>query len=230
MSTRSLPSPAVSWLRSKYVAFAFVFFMMAYVLNHNERFLINAADPVWAHYQPFRWWLLPHGLAGASALILGPMQFSDRLRRRYIKLHRFVGWVYVSGALIAAPIGAFIQYRFDERAGASRGFTIATIVDALLWMTTTGIALFFVLRGRVNLHRQWMTRSYAVALVFLEVRVISGIGGWDNSGPAATEAIVWTCVALSLLFGDIAVQWQDLRTTRSTGKAAGLARAQEAGG
>lgn len=225
MSTRSLPSPAVSWLRPKYVAFAFVFFMMAYVINHNERFLINAADPAWTHYQPFRWWLLPHGLAGACALILGPMQFSETLRRRYIKLHRFVGWVYVSGALLAAPLGVFIQYRFDERAGDSRGFTIATVVDALLWMTTTGIALFFVLRGKVNLHRQWMTRSYAVALVFLEVRVISGITGWDSH--AATEAIVWTCVGLSLLVGDIAVHWQDLRAPRPAPKTA-APRAQEA--
>jgi len=44
-------------------------------------------------------------------------------------------------------------------------------------MTTTGIALFFILRGNVNLHRQWMTRSFAVAIVFLEVRVILGVTG-----------------------------------------------------
>jgi uncharacterized membrane protein YozB (DUF420 family) len=42
-------------------------------------------------------------------------------------------------------------------------------------MTTTGIAFACILNGKVQQHRQWMTRSYAVALVFLEVRVIAGV-------------------------------------------------------
>src|SRR5580692_9954120 len=126
------------------------------------------------------------------------MQFSDRLRLRYTKLHRVVGRVYVAGVLIGSPIGAFIQYRFDEQVGMSRSFTIATMVDGLLWMLTTVIALAFALKGKIQQHRQWMTRSYAVAIVFLEVRVISGLGGWDSSGPATTETIIWICIALSL--------------------------------
>ena len=54
-----------------------------------------------------------------------------------------------------------------------------------------------------------MTRSYAVAIVFLEVRVVSGLGGWDDS-VSAGETIVWMCVAFSLLFADLVVHWQDL--------------------
>ncbi len=65
--------------------------MVAYVLRHNEHFLIDAKDPEWPHIQPFRWWLLPHGLMGACALLLGSMQFSERLRRRFTKFHRIVG-------------------------------------------------------------------------------------------------------------------------------------------
>jgi Predicted membrane protein (DUF2306) len=81
--------------------------------------LINRADPVWEHYQPFRWWLLPHGLAGACAILLGPLQFSDRLRQRFTKFHRVVGRFYIAGALIVAPLGAYIQF-FEERSGAPR--------------------------------------------------------------------------------------------------------------
>jgi hypothetical protein len=67
-----------------------------------------------------------------------------------------------------------------------------------------------------------MTRSYAVAIVFLEVRVISGLGGWDSSS-ATTETIIWVCLALSLLFADIAIQWQDLRAARPVAAKATLA-------
>src|SRR5215472_2450369 len=35
--------------------------------------------------------LLPHGLAGVCALLLGPMQFSDPLRQRLTKFHGIVG-------------------------------------------------------------------------------------------------------------------------------------------
>src|ERR1700741_4591173 len=111
-------------VRGKYLVFGFIGLMILYVLRHNESFLINHQDPVWQHYQPFKWYLLPHGLAGACALLLGPMQFSDRFRQRYLKLHRVVGYIYVAGALIAAPMGTYIQY-FEERLGGTRTFSLA---------------------------------------------------------------------------------------------------------
>jgi uncharacterized membrane protein len=212
-----------NWIQSKYIVFGFIFLMMVYVLNHNERFVIDSSAPVWHHYQPFKWWLLPHALASACALLLGPMQFSDRLRRRYTKLHRILGRVYVAGVLISSPLGAFIQYRFDEQAGMSRSFTIATVVEATLWMLTTAIGLGFALKGKIQQHRQWMTRSYAIAIVFLEVRVIYGLGGWHSF--AIIEMILWACVAFSLLCADIAIYWRDLWPTRTaTVKAAPVVR------
>jgi uncharacterized membrane protein len=213
MSTAPAAQQPVSWLRPKYLLFAFIGLMMVYVLRHNEGFLVNRADPVWQHYQPFRWWLLPHGLAGACALLLGPMQFSDRLRQRYAKLHRVVGRIYVVAALILAPLGAYIQY-FNERMSAPRSFTIAAVVDAVLLMFTTGLAFVFIRQGKIQQHRAWMTRSFAVALVFVEVRVVGGVTGWDNLGIAATETIVWGCLAFSILAADVVLQWQELRRSR----------------
>jgi uncharacterized membrane protein len=201
------------WLRPKNLLFAFIGLMVAYVLYHNESFLIHSRDPVWQHYQPFRWWLLPHGVAGACALFLGPMQFSDRLRRRFTKLHRIVGRFYIAGVCIAGPLGFYIQY-FEERMGEARSFSIAAAVDATLLMVTTAIAFAFILKGKVQQHRQWMTRSFAVALVFVEVRVIAGITGWERLGTPAIETIVWSCLAFSILSADIVLQLQELRLSR----------------
>ena len=217
MSTTSVSVPKASRVRLKYLLFAFIGLMLAYVLRHNESFLINRADPVWQHYHPFRWYLLPHGLAGACAILLGPFQFSDRLRQRFTKLHRVVGRIYITSAFILAPLGAYIQY-FEERMGGPRSFSVAALVDAILLMLTTGIAFAFILTGKVQQHRQWMTRSFAVALVFLEVRVVGGITGWDTS-PAAIETIVWSCLAFSLLSADIVLQVQELRRSRPAARA-----------
>ena len=214
VSSAALPLQRVSWFRPKYLLFAFIGLMLAYVLRHNEHFLIDAKDPNWAHIHPFRWYLLPHGIMGACALLLGPLQFSDRLRQRFAKFHRVVGRFYVAGVFIGAPMGLYIQY-FEERMGGARSFSFAAGTDAALWMLTTAVAIFFILKGKVQQHRQWMTRSFAVAIVFLEVRVVGGVTGWERLGPSAIETMVWMCVAFSLLFADIALQWRDFSLSRA---------------
>ena len=201
-------------LRPKYLLFAAIGLMLAYVIPHDESFLVHSKDPMWQHYEPFKWWLLPHGIAGACALLLGPMQFSNRLRNRVRQLHRVVGRIYVGGVFVAAPLGFYIQY-FQERTGDPRSFSIFAAVDAALWMITTGIALFFILKGKVQEHRQWMTRSFAVALVFLEGRVIGGVTGWENLDIHVTETILWCCLAFSIPLADLVLQWQQLRPSRS---------------
>jgi uncharacterized membrane protein len=214
MSTMPTARKQSSWLRPKYLLFAAISLMLAYAIPHDESFLIHPQDPIWQHYEPFKWWLLPHGMTGACALLLGPMQFSDRLRERFRQFHRVVGRIYVAGVFLAAPLGFYIQF-FQERMGVPRSFSIAAAADAALWMVTTGIALVFILKGKVQEHRQWMTRSFAVALVFLEVRVIGGLGGWDNLDFHANETIVWACLAFSILSADLVLQWQDSGRARS---------------
>jgi len=209
VATVLVPRQRAPWINAKNLAFAGIILMMAYVLRHNESFIIDRSDPNWDHIKSFKWWLLPHGLAGACALILAPLQFSDRLRRRFTKMHRIVGRIYITGAFVLAPLGVYIQY-LEERIGEPRSFTIATSVDAILLMSTTAFALFFILKRKIQQHRQWMTRSYAVALIFFEVRFISGVLGLDDS-VGATETIVWICLAFSIPLADLVLQLQESR-------------------
>ncbi len=75
-------------LNAKYVVFSLIAVMTVYVLWHNERFLIEPANPIWQHYAKIKWLLLPHGLFGAIVLLLAPLQFSERLRKHYVmQLH-----------------------------------------------------------------------------------------------------------------------------------------------
>jgi hypothetical protein len=54
---------------------------------------------------------------------------------------------------IFAPLGVYIQY-LDEAQGATRSFTIATMIDAALAMITTGCAPSSIRReGRFCLFR-----------------------------------------------------------------------------
>src|SRR5689334_9555392 len=143
------------WLRPKTAVFAAIGAMTLYVLYHNERFLIEPKNPIWQHYARVAFWLVPHAVAGTCALLLAPLQFSERLRKRYTKAHHIVGRVYVIGALVLAPLGAYGQY-YAERSGGPREFTTLATVDAMMLMTTTLVAYLFAIRRRITQHRQWM--------------------------------------------------------------------------
>jgi len=203
-------------LKAKYVVFSMIAVATAYVMYHNERFLVDAKHPAWQHYESFKWWLLPHGIFGAIVLLFAPFQFSDRLRQRFTKAHRVMGRFYVLGALGLAPLGAYIQY-FQERMGAPRSFTILGFVDATMLMSITIIAFIFAFKRKIALHRQWATRSYAVALVFIGGRFVMGVTGWETLGIEIVQAIIWSCLALSVPLADFSLNWRELRSRSAAG-------------
>jgi uncharacterized membrane protein len=197
-------------LRPKVLLFALIALMYGYVLWTNERFLFNPDDPEWRHIAPFRWLLLPHGMVAALALFLGPLQFSDRLRRRFANLHRVLGYLYVTGVFIGAPLGLYIEW-FEERLGYTRSFTIATGVDGANWILATAMALFFIRQGKIEQHRRWMTRSFACSLIFLEARAILTL---FNLPAAQAETVLWCCIAAAYPLADLVLQVEELRRQR----------------
>lgn len=201
-------------LNAKHVTFIAIALASLYVMYHNERFLIDSEHPAWQRYEAFKWWLLPHGVFGAIVLLFAPFQFSERMRQRFTKAHRVMGRFYVLGALALAPMGAYIQY-YQERMGAPRSFTILGIVDATMLMSATLLALLFAVRRKIALHRQWATRSYAIALVFIAARFVMGTTGWEQLGVEIVQAIIWSCLALSMVFADISIHWREIRSALS---------------
>src|SRR6185436_17895952 len=199
-------------LNAKYTVFTMIAVASTYVLYHNERLLVDSSHPVWQQYEPFKWWLLPHGIFGAIVLLFAPFQFSDRLRQRFTRAHRVMGRMYVLGAFGLAPLGAYIQY-FQEQFGAPRSFTILGIVDALMLMGATALAGLFAVKRKIALHRQWATRSYAIALVFIAGRFVLGVTGWEALGVEMVQAIIWACLALAVPLADVALNWKELRST-----------------
>jgi hypothetical protein len=205
------PKPFLT-VSSKTILFALIGVMYAYVLYNVEGFLFNKSDPEWKHIAPFQMWLLPHGLAAACALFLGPFQFSERLRRKYVMVHKTFGYLYIAGCYIGAPLGIYIQW-FEEKLGTfSHSFTIAIVMDAAIWIFATTMALIMIRTKRMQQHRQWMIRSFACALIFLEVRAI--LVFFQLPEPA-DEAVVWACVAAAFPLADLVLQIDELRRQKS---------------
>lgn len=192
----------------KYVLFAALGLMTLFVLWNNERFFLNPQAPEWAHYNPIRWHLVPHGLGGAIALALGGLQFSTRLRRRHIRIHRLIGKLYIAGTFVAGPVA--IRMAFIN----SPWFLIPfTIVQAGTWMLFTLAAYICIRRGAVTLHREWMMRSYAIVLIFLEGRVLMAVPALARHGMDAIVLVNWSCLAVTLVAVECVLRWREIVPT-----------------
>jgi uncharacterized membrane protein len=201
----AIRSPGTFGTTPKYVLFALLGCMALFVLWNNERFFLNPQAPQWAHYNPIRWHLLPHGLAGTLALGLGALQFSTRLRRRHLRIHRLTGKLYIASAFIAAPVAIWMAFI------NSPWFLIPfTVVQAGTWMLFTLAAYLCIRRGDISAHREWMMRSYAIVLIFLEGRVLMAIPALARHGMDAVVLVNWGCLAVTLVVMECLLRWREI--------------------
>jgi hypothetical protein len=189
----------------KYVLFGAFGLMLLFVLWNNERFFLDPQAPEWAHYDPIRWHLVPHGTAGFLALALGAAQFSQRIRQHYSYAHRFFGRVYIGATFILAPVAVWMAFI------TSPWFLIVfTVIQAVTLLIFTLIALSCVLRRDFLHHREWMIRSYSILLIFLEGRVLMAIPVIGRGGMDSIVLVNWACLAVTLVVTEIYLRWREI--------------------
>lgn len=123
--------------------------------------------------------LLMHIAGSMLATILGPFQFLRKTRTgRYLKIHRWLGRVYLLGVLFGGVGGAYmgtIAY-----GGPIARLGLMTV--AALWLVSGFMAYINSRNKKIEQHRQWMVINYAITFAGVTLRlwqVIFGIIGLD---------------------------------------------------
>ena len=151
--------------------------------------------------------LIPHTLCGVLALLAGPLQFSSRVRTRYLKFHRVLGRVYVVSVFIGAFTGIALA--------AGRPGLPGTSMQATAWMVCTTAALITARNRHIVQPRQWMARSYAVTFTFVSSRVLNlWPRYWSHLGDTFAAVGVIAFTLASLLIVDLGLNWRELTTRR----------------
>lgn len=142
-----------------------------------------------------------HIFAAAFALILGPTQFSSRLRSRWPVAHRWFGRLYLGvGVLLGGVAGLLVSFQAFGGLAARAGFAAL----ALVWLYT-GFRAYRAIRARdVASHRRWMIRNFALAFAAVTLRIwvpvffVSGI-----PFAVAYPIIAWFCWVPNLLVAEL---------------------------
>ena len=112
---------------------------------------------------------LLHVIPGAVLLTLAPLQFSARVRRRHIGLHRWSGRLLLAVILITG-LSAFFFGIVTPYAGTPEA--VAAVVFGGLFLFSGARAFLAIRRGDVTRHREWMIRMFALALAISTVRLV----------------------------------------------------------
>ena len=214
MATAVVPARR-SRSQSKLVFFLIFGFLTVFVTYMKNARILDPTSDIAQHFAPAKGFLIVHAFFAGLALLLGAFQFSNRLRARYLIVHRTMGYIYVTSVFIGAPFAIPIAKRLD---GLS--LTAASAAQAFGWMATTAIALYCVRNGNITQHRRWMIRSYPFAMVFTVARLIIPIPPIFRLGFPGIEMVVWSTIVLAAFLPSIFLDWSAI-VARPMAKRAG---------
>jgi len=143
-----------------------------------------------------------HVLCGMLALAIGPFKFIARLRRRFLRVHRFLGATYIAACTGLGLSGLALATTSYPSWVTSLGFGLL----GLSMLFTTWMALRMVLAHRFADHRRWMIRSFSLIFAAVMLRIMTPLYGVLSSAglvsfsfATAYTWIAWLCWLPNLL-------------------------------
>lgn len=140
-----------------------------------------------------------HFLAGTMVIIIGALQFHPGIRSHRPQVHRWLGRIYLAGVLVGGLAGLYLSFYAFGGMVARFGFGLL----AVCWLGATAMAYAHIRARRVQLHKIWMIRSYALCLaafslrIYLPLFLISG-SPFDDAYPV----IAWLCWVPNILIAE----------------------------
>jgi uncharacterized membrane protein len=190
-----------------------VVFIAKYVFHYYLNYNPAGFAPYWSR----RAILLAHITCGMVALVIGPCQFSRRLRQRNIQLHRMLGRTYLIAVLCGslAGIGLAVTTTF----GALWGFSLVCL--ALAWSTCGAMAFYAIKQRQIAVHQEWMVRTYIVTFAFVSFRLLNDMGPTSRigDGEARADVYIWACWVVPLMAAEVIMQLRRMRRAGATTRA-----------
>jgi hypothetical protein len=217
MATATAPI-MVPHSRAKLVFFVVFFALTIVAVYDKDARVFDPASPIAQHFAPAKWYVIVHGFFAAIAMAVAAFQFSNRLRARYLWVHRMLGYVYVTCVFIGAPLAVVVATKL---ANTPSRFA-ANCMNSVGWVVTTGIALYCIRNTNIVQHRRWMIRSYPWAMTFTFNRILNVLLPYTSPGHGGFEAKLWISSVLAAFLPTIFLEWRAIFPRKAVLRATGL--------
>lgn len=148
------------------ISWALVIALVGYFfLRDVPHYAIYTPDS-YAEYWATRGYLIPHVIGAGIGILVGLLQFSSTIRRRWPVFHRRLGWGYVIGCAIGAPAAIGLAVHSDCAVCRPALGSLA-----IYWFGATFVAFALARRRDFMRHRQFMIRSFVAMNVFVIIRI-----------------------------------------------------------
>jgi len=122
------------------------------------------------HIKHWRYSFYVHVMFSIFALAAGLTQFSNYIIKKHKRLHRVMGYIYITDVLLlAGPTGLIMGFYANGTLAAKSSFILLSI----LWIIFTALAYRFALNKDFVSHKNWMIRSYALTLSAITLRLFA---------------------------------------------------------
>ena len=175
-------------------------------------YYLRVEEVQFRQYWPMRGWLLTHITMGMVALLTGPVQLWLGLKDVYPKVHKNLGFVYMTAITLSAASAYYLA--FNTSGGVVFGSVLVGLATA--WLATTGMAFLAIKRHLYEQHKEWMIRSYVVTFAFVTFRAFDsviearGLALLDHIGISA-----WFCWSVPLLVTELVMQGRKILRVRA---------------
>ncbi len=144
-----------------------------------------------------------HLAAGIFCIAAALLQFSSEILRSRKKIHIWSGRIYVFAVLLlGAPTGMYMSF-FAKGSAYEKGMFMFM---AVAWFYTTLKGLTTILNKKVIAHKNWMYRSYALALTAVTFRILHIILYMMDWGSQQNyEISLWISVLGNILVTEIII-------------------------
>lgn len=152
-----------------------------------------------------------HITLGGLALLIGWLQFSNKLRIKKTELHRTIGKIYVISVFISGICGLFIALYATGGIISILGFFSL----GLIWLITTILGFKAIKKGNIELHEKFMIFSYAACFAAVTLRIwlplLTIAMGEFNS---AYRIVAWLCWVPNIIVAYLIVRNKKTQTKR----------------
>lgn len=186
-----------------------ILLIIYYVVTRAFPKLIPTEANYGDYFYPRAIWLFPHVVLGIVATIIGPFQFVTKFRNKYLKLHRRMGRVYVISVILAGIAGMYLAVTSQ----VGMPYAVGLFGLGVVWATTAIMAFISIKNKKIELHREWMIRSYVVTFAFVSFRVFEDILMSLQVGTyfEVLTLMSWACWAVPLFIAEVFIQGRKIK-------------------